>query len=176
MSSTEMIGFDANEEATILMGEYRNSHAAGPCVWDEVAKVVLGWEKFPMFDETRAARFWDCWKHTDVPEWIRIVLLSTYDNFYIKRENWPQLIEAFKTFCRERPEAFTHLQAYVDDLNKAGPEVTACCWHLTSICESPWEVYVNEEEGYAPYSMKTGDKHQEAFEVIAQWRSEQAAR
>jgi len=165
MSSTELIGIKDGKASDVL-GEYRNSHLAGSVIWDYIAKNYTRFERMPIsYNEKDLREFWDCWKTADhMPEWAKIVLLSTYDKVYVKRENLGKLIDAFVKFDETFPN--THCGSYAKDLKVNIDKIDGCCWYLTSITDDPWSEWDEETEEYVPYDFSSGDDHWELFEAM----------
>ncbi len=164
MSETVLYGLDDNN-SLMALGEYINSHLAAPTIWNVMARHV-GKDSFFSYgmSESETKAFWGVWKLPTVPTFEKIVMLSTYDNVWVSKENIVKLLDAFKEFIKTFPEANTHIPRYIQDIEKA-ENLKGVCWHISSIGEDPWFEW-NDEDEEVQYDFKSGDKHWELFEYL----------
>ena len=73
--------------------DFRNGHGSGPSIWELVSQVCTG-QKFRIFDTDN---FWPLYKSNKLSDSQRAVLLFTYDNNYVSRDN----IKMFAKACIE---------------------------------------------------------------------------
>ncbi len=155
MSYTTLFGIK-EDYSFIELGEYGNSHLGGTLIWDCYLK-YLGLDYFPFKD---SSGFWDVYKKEEVPVFEKIVLLSTYDLVYVKKENFGELISAFNEFANKYPK--THLRSYCHDIEKNKDQIIAICWSITSLSDNLWCTWENDTGKWINIS-KEGE-HWELFD------------
>jgi len=171
MSYTVLYGLDSKKELEEL-GEYTNSHLAAPTIWNVLARHI-GRDRLSYgMDESEMKAFWAVWKLPVVPVFEKIVMLSTYDNAYVSKENIPKLLDAYKEFIKTFPDVNTHIPSYIADIEKAD-NLNGLCWWTSSIGEDPWFEWDDEDEE-VQYDFNSGDKHWELFEYLESFKTEEA--
>ena len=178
MSETVLYGI--NSDGLKVLGEYRNSHLAGPCVWDQMARHI-GLDMMPIGfgpdGKEQLEKFWVLWELPVVPTFEKIVLLSTYDRVWVSEKNLSRLVTAFKEFINAFPESNTHLAKYVRDIENftsKDSDIKGICWHLSSMSEDTWSWFDDNDEE-VEYNFETGTKHWELFDdVLDQFQFEGA--
>jgi hypothetical protein len=164
MSETVLYKITKDYEIEVI-GEFRNSRLAGPVIWNKQARHI-GEDHFAFYlNEDKQQRFWASWRLKEVPMFEKIVLLSTYDNCYVKAENLSKLTNAFKEYVKAFPELNTHLQGYIDAIND-NLDSFGVCWHLTSITDCPWHDWDEDEEESKPHDFSKEGGHWELFEYL----------
>ena len=166
MSETTLYGLD-DKNSLEALGEYRNSHLGAPTIWNVLAR-HLGQDSY--MSCAASGELWAVWKRPEIPVFEKIVMLSTYDNAYVSKENIPKLLSAFKEFIKTFPDANTHIPSYIEDIEKAD-NLNGVCWWISSIGEDPWFEW-NDEDEEVEYDFKTGDKHWEVFEYLESYKPE----
>jgi hypothetical protein len=153
MSYTEMFGFNKEGNAYEL-ADIHNAWRGGMAVWNYLYEKYCGGD-FPMFGGNRGFEELNA-AFDKMPEFEQISLLSTYDNALIKRENFKQVIDAFRKFVGE-----TSLKEQADVIEEAleDDDCIAIGWNQTSVNGSPWTIYDKEKDEYIPYNLNIGDKH-----------------
>ena len=155
MSYTEMFGFNKEGNAYDL-ADIRNSWRGGMAVWNYLYNKYFG-ENFPSF--TFSGNPFDNLNKVfeDMPEHEQIVLLTTYDYALIKRENFQQVVDAFRKF---EGEASLKEQADVIEEALTDEDCMAIGWNQTSVNSAFWTGDYDEEiDEYTPYNINIGDKH-----------------
>lgn len=151
-----------------LIDEIPNSWRGAMFVWNDVAKRYCGLEGFSPFGLS-ASRVWNSHKNPRMPEWERIVLLTTMDNAVVFAKDIPALLEAFETYARERGGSFAEQAAAIRaDTFEEGD---AIAWNQTSVNCDVWcrdEEEIDENIVYHWYDTSTGTKH---FDVMEDARS-----
>ncbi len=163
--------------------EYKNSHGGAAfiwtCVYDRYAKdPAIKYDSWMMNSD----KLWPLWKDERLPEYMRLVLVSTFDNAIVEFEHLEKLAEYFKMFVEEfgRNEKVCHLLDYADQLKEISKTETpeSCqgiCFYQMSVSEDPWvyEKPIIDEDGdedyeCIPYDLTKGDKHWFIFSEYAE--------
>lgn len=154
MSYTEMFGFDKNGDAYYLE-DIENAWRGGMAIWNILYEKYFG-EKFPMFG---SGGFENLNKKFDImPEHEQIALQTTYDFALVKRENFSQVVDAFRKF-----EGETSLKEQADVIEEAlnNENCIAIGWNQTSVNDDNWVCYDYDEDKdeSIPYNINKGNKH-----------------
>jgi hypothetical protein len=147
------------------IGEVRNSWRGAMFVWNDVAKRYCGMEGFSPFG-SGASKVWNSFKNPRMPEWERIVLATTLDNALVFADDRIKLIEAFKTYARERGGSLGEQADVISATNFAPGDAIA--WNQTSVNCDVWcrmETETEDDVVYSWYDPQTGDKH---FDVMVE--------
>jgi hypothetical protein len=170
MSETVLYGIDKDWDL-IELGEYRNSHLGARTIWDSLSRHI-GWNGIAFgSSEEEMKKFWSLWKLPTVPTFEKIVMLSTFDNVWVKKKNINKLVNAFKEYINTLTDVSTHLPKYIEDI-QAASDLNGLCWYISSIGEDPWFEW-NEEDDQVGYDFKSGDKHWELFEYLNEFKFEE---
>lgn len=115
---------------------YQNAFQGAFNIWEEMTGHYLGLPTVPMFGNMQPV--WDLAESERVPLNDRIVMLSTFDNVMVRRENLPTLIAAFRDFATRFDPG--HLLAQAAALEKLvdDPTCYAVCWNQTSVNGDMW--------------------------------------
>ena len=175
MSSTTFYGIQKDTlgvpKVSVVLGEYKNSHLAGPTIWNIMAKEYSRFGSVPLAEKD-SKEFWNSWKNPVMPDWLRIVILSTYDHVYVKRGNWSRLTEAMNKFTDHYKDNNNHCQAYVEALSNASEDIIGCCWCITSLSDDPWRVWNEKTQEDEIYDLNIGTKHWELFDTcLDPWKT-----
>jgi len=133
--------------------DYSNSFLGAFLVWDEMSKKHLCM-KVPIQGNMRPV--WNLHKSESVPYCERILMMATFDNIMVKKENFTLLVDSIME-CDSRltghfRQNAVMIQSLLDD-----DDCIAICWNQTSVCASPWTVYDGEEG--RPYNIYKDTKH-----------------
>lgn len=182
MSYTELFAFDKTGNAS-KVEDIRNAWLGAMKIWRILESKYLPEYRLeyplsdffkrenPDFVPSRTSdmkdikEIWELAYDERLLEHERIVLLSTFDNVLVKRENFVRLIEAFRKF---EPGTSLPEQADVIEEESMKDDVIAIGWNQTSINADNWEYYdIDEEtdEGI-PYNCLSGEKHWWLFEGL----------
>ena len=129
--------------------DFRNSHGSAPVVWSKLfARYVDGSGPYPnsgyMF---RTEELWPLYKRKDIPEPLRRVLMMTFDDAYVARENYARAADDIRAFLAAfglDPSFANHWPA-IAELFDSNPECPAIGFRWTSVCEDPFGGPWNEE-------------------------------
>lgn len=109
---------------------------------------------------------WDLADDKRLSEHERIALFTTFDKILVKKENIPNVIEAFRNFGGE-----TSLPEQVDELEKLikDDNCIAIGWNQTSVNSDTWENYSYDEatDERIPYNCLNQKEHYWIFDVIS---------
>jgi len=183
MSSTQLYKFTKEGEAECF-GEVRNSFRGAMTVWN-----ILDERYLPPFTPSWAIgdepgktyhrssdmfggglkEVWALANGEDITKIDKIVLASTFDNVTVKKENIPELIEAFRAFegeCTIKEQA-----DLIEEELKNNPDLIAIAWNQTSVNCDTWDsdVMGKDEYGddyYPPYNILTEEKHWSMFDEL----------
>lgn len=164
MTTTTIYFLQKDDRKTV---DIKNAWRSAMYIWNDVAKRYCGLERFPLglFGDDRD-KMMAVWNFNDrnpgiMPEHVAITMLSTMDNILLEPSQWNRLVEAFEKYAVEHPDSSFGEQAAairevmsqlnVDDLTGIG-------WRQTSVCDSPWTSY-DEEDELQVYDPSSGDKH-----------------
>lgn len=112
---------------------------------------------------------WELADNKDVPINERIVMYTTFDDALVKRENFSEVIKAFREFGGE-----TSLPEQADILERilAQNDIIAVGWNQTSVNADTWGNIGGYDEStgeYIPYNCLTGNQH---FWVFDEFKEE----
>lgn len=187
MSCTELYAFDKTGNAK-LFDTVHNAWRGGMAVWRIMEErhlplcipdfVKRSWWYYPEMDEDEIIKrlglkpsrlalsdsksmeeIWELADNKNVPIIERVVMYTTFDGALVKRENFSEVITAFREFDGE-----TSLPEQADILEKmlAQNDIIAAGWNQTSVNLDTWDNiggYDESAEKYIPYNCLTGNQH-----------------
>jgi hypothetical protein len=178
--------------------EFHNSWGGAALIWDYFTEKYFPLKPGQKRWETGIGMgadlkpVWDLWKRKDLSEAERVVMMSTFDNVMVRKEDLNRLADAFEAVLvdmqRQIPELdkranHMHAQAEVfRKITKEQPDVQAICWQQTTCGDDPWyinpvipenydelteqeQIEFNDQEGN-PYNINTGTKHWFLYEEL----------
>ena len=192
MSYTELYAFDKTGKAK-LFGTVHNAWRGAMRVWRIMEErylplyipdfVKCSWWYYPEMDENEIIKklglkpsrlsdsksteeIWELADNKDVPINERVVMYTTFDGALVKRENFSEVIKAFREFVGE-----TSLPEQADILEKmfAQNDIIAAGWNQTSVNLDTWENIGGYDESagkYIPYNCLTGNQHFWVFDKL----------
>ena len=145
-------------------------------VKDDEIEEYLGHESSRLYafsDSGAMKDIWDLIENGKVSLTDKIVLGTTLDYVLVRRENIPNVIEAFEAFDKEH-EGMTNLKEQADGLRAfyEDEEVSAVGWNQTSVNGDDWsnagEMTYDGNGGMdrKPYNFNTGNKHWWLFDEL----------
>jgi hypothetical protein len=191
VSYTEIYKFNKIGNAEFI-GETQNSHLFHSSVWAIIEEKYLEpfipeWSKsFPSMKKDAYFRsstedmyeIWNVFDSKEISDIDRIVLGATFDNMIIKREDLPELIEAFKEFYIENVDLIVkannnktvglsigHIAEIVQKEMEDDPEMIAVGFGI-SLNGDNWEIYEDSNDECRPYNLFFDKKHHDLFEHI----------
>ncbi len=122
-------------------------------IWQIIGKRYLSWDFPPLFDETKMQKLWDLPKDKQIPEQVRIVLLSTFDRAVVRQGEIPRLVEAIQIFLREfDPKGRSNLPKQVKILTRLSKSarLSAVCWNQCTVIDDLWTVRKDTAKSLPP--------------------------
>jgi hypothetical protein len=148
--------------------QFGNSWGGAARIWDALYNKYL---KNPMLeydnwltDSSKPGnrRLWDLVDDSRLFDFEKAVHCATFDNFIVRRENFPRFCEHLREFSRAHPcGGVDHLPAWAAFIEKSDAEAVG--FHHTSVTGNPWVSYDEEKDESVPYDLRTGDKHAEVY-------------
>lgn len=160
MSYCELFAFKKNGIKSVA--EYQNSHGYLAYIWDALYKRYVS-KKNP----------WGSWLMDPEPLWAlkddmrlkpceRNILLCTFDNAMIKKEDFGKYTDSISEFLKlhTNTNRVNHLTKIIEDVSAIDDEsVISIGWYGMSVCENPWKEWNEENDEYTEYDISTGTKH-----------------
>lgn len=140
--------------------DYHNSWGGFAYIWDSI------WEKYlkrHMYDSwlTHSERLWDSINNLSIPNWVKLILASTFDDAIIEYDKLPVMSKYYDDFIKLFP--YEKRKCHLPEWSKMCLEIykdynsnncAGICFYSTSVNEDPWK----------DYDLSKGDKHWFVFE------------
>lgn len=160
MSYTTIYRVPEQGHLTIL-GEAHNSWHSAPYIWEALHNEYLYTEPEPepYQHHWQWRSSWKLSNQEDIPIPYRITLMTTFDRVMVKRENIPEVIDAFANFSKRFPYA-NNLGDQINILHKGLDDNTlfAVCWRQTSVTDA-WQILDKELDEYRYYDLARDTGH-----------------
>ena len=161
MSCTEIYKFN-REGFAEKAGSVYNAFRGAWTIWTTMEKrhlppfTIGGFTLSRLNTNDKVEEIWRLDANEAVPEHERIVLVSTFDKCLVKKEDLPEVIEAFRKF-----EGDTSLPEQADILEKllADDDCIAVGWNQTSVNSPFWIGFDEEKDEEVPYNCLTQTDH-----------------
>ena len=156
MSRTEMYFVGADGDVGRWM-DFHNSWRGAMRVWQTTAdELGIAWE--------------ETWAITDDLSQsiaLRAVMLSTFDNVMVRRENLFRLADYIDEWAKTVDDP-GHLLEQAVELREIAKDddIQAVCWNATSVNYSPWWVYETENDEGRAYNVDKDSKHWFLFDEL----------
>jgi hypothetical protein len=165
---SSMVLFTVKDNGDVVRCEsLRNSWLGAALVWTKLGEKYLGkfdpeneFKKSKMsgneFDPFGWKRTWDLQHNPKIEQQDWVVLMSTFDNIIIPRNQMLYVADHFEVFNEEFPSHFgacAHVLRQLYDEGSHGFAIQA-----TTVSENPWWIEEEGEYGH-PYNVKQGTKH-----------------
>ncbi len=187
MSRTEI--YAVTPEGDIeLEAEISNSYRGAMHVWTTLAVkyglVKPGEEGYLLIRPGLMNQVWKLRDDDRLTWWEKVVLLSTFDNVVILRDDLPRASEAFKAWSDANVIINTNGAREASSIGAQGLTMKrildhergfrGVCWNQTSVCANPWWVYdtSGEDEEGRPFNIDRDEKWWSLFDEFPQLRSE----
>lgn len=174
MSSCSLIEFRGGKPDTYE--DYGNSWGGAAFIWTAIFDKWLKDPNIPYDNwmNEKDRRLWDAWKRSDLPDFVKAVLVSTFDGAIVARENFAQYAADLRQFCELFPKGdrYCHLLKWADVISASDAEHIG--FHHTSVSEDPWQEWNEEKAEYVPYDLATGDDHFDVYQFLASPPAESA--
>jgi hypothetical protein len=155
---------------------YKNAFRGAFLIWGDFAvryNLASRDTRFNLLSSVEdAQKIWDLAdaKHS-LPRHHRIVMMATFDNYLCRSENFPELIDAFRTYHSElTPEdKMCHVAAWAESLAMFPSDSLGCGWQHTSVIANPWAVCLHndpEDPDYRPYNIHQDTTHTWLFDQL----------
>jgi len=148
---------------------FQNSWGGHAYIWDSIYKKYLkdpdkpDWQdNWLIMASKHDSKLWHTHEDLSIPQWIRTILVSTWDWSITERDKLPKYAGYLRRFCDVFPSgenAANHLPSWareIETIYKEKPGCVGICYHATSVSNDVWD-------GYNP---STGE-HFLTFEVIS---------
>jgi hypothetical protein len=122
--------------------EYRNAWGGAARIWDALFKAYVPKKHeydLWLVNNGNDKRLWDLATRPDLPMFERAVHASTFDHFYVRRENFTRFCADLRAFDAKYPvngHTVNHLPAWADAIEKLDAEAVG--FYGTSVSENPW--------------------------------------
>lgn len=130
--------------------EYRNAWRGAARIWDALFDRYLknpAVEYDSWIHTKNQQALWDLALDDRLTEFERAVHVSTFDRFYVSRENFPRFCEDLRKFVEKYPTGYEcHLKTWADAIEKI--DCDAISFYVTSVSENPWHKYDEEKDIY----------------------------
>ena len=146
--------------------EYCNAWGGFPYIWNSIWNKYIKQVEFDtwMMPENHSRLFGSVSK-PEIPGWIRLIMVSTFDNYITEYDKLPIIAQYYKDFVEMfSPEGdrVCHLFEWSEDCMKIYNEYNSnncagICFQATSINPDPWE----------DYDLSKENKHKFVFERYA---------
>lgn len=161
MSYTTLYAIDKNGDI-FSYKEYRNAHMGAMNVWILMQIKYKLQKSYSSFEEV-----WKLWKNEKVSMSDRITIASTFDNVYVKKENFQRLAEAFSDWSKSAKKIIYrddysgdivggqagHIEEQALDIRElANEDVVGVCWSQTSCGTYQWEYARDENDDPVPFN------------------------
>jgi hypothetical protein len=163
-----VVGVDGNVR---WQKDFRNSWRGAMLVWDKTAD-MLGVDKtwgFTASCPPYLKRVWAIVNDLSQPIALRAVVMATFDNVMVKRENLERLANYIEEWAKTVDDS-GHLLEQGAELRSLAidDDIRAVCWNATSVNCDPWWVYEtddDDDEG-RPYNVDRDTKHWFLFDEL----------
>lgn len=185
MSSTEVYGITKGGECVVI-GTTHNSFRGAMRIWKHLEDKYLPpfipewakntsaskekWSRCATVETDNMKEIWELFNSNNTSRVEDIVLGSTFDNVIVLKENFDELITAFREF-----EVDTTLPQQADIIEENRDNIIGVCWNQTTVCmgwHSPdryheCDVDLDEEDREPlPYNIYKDDIHWNLFDDL----------
>ncbi len=137
---------------------YNNSFLGAYLVWDKISRKYIDKDDpVPVAGDLQPV--WDLWKNPQVPLCERVLMLATFDNIMLRKENFGAFIDAMGKCDRGLTGHFyQNAKAIKEMLND--DDCIAVCWNQTSVNADAWQT-----DG-RPYNVNVDSEHWFLFDDL----------
>lgn len=174
MSYCSIITFEDGKAHAAL--DFSNSWGGAAYIWNALFERYLkdperpydNWLSRGMQDRS----LWDLADREDLEIFERSVHVSTFDLAIVRRENFRRYADDLLLFLERYPvpgKSVCHLPQWAKRIREFDekPEIEAVGFHHTSVTQSPWFQF-DENDEILPYDLNERDDHQEIYDRLAQ--------
>jgi hypothetical protein len=163
MSHTSVMAILKNGE-TEEIEELRNSWGSAPVIWGAMCKKYLGNEVNYLKQDTK---LWDLYKDPTISKRIRVVLLLTFDNFYVEKKDFKRMAEDIEFFMQnmDTGDGVNHWKD-IATIFRGDPHVVGIGFSWTSVCDNPFVKWDYENDKQIPINLDDFESVYAEMEVI----------
>ncbi len=160
MSRTEIYAVEQNGDV-VAFDDVQNAWLGGMHVWDKLSESYSFNESlFQGFEKT-----WGAFNKGVYETFEDIVLGSTFDMVWVKKENINKLMESFIKYCDKYEGSNLLKQVEIFKEIQKDDDYIGVAWCQTSVADDLWDYgYDEDSDESIPYNINKGDKHWELFE------------
>lgn len=144
MSRTELY-IVKNTGELELYKEFGNSHRGASLLWSNLCKKYLDSPYgHILLSKEGLDKLWRLDRDPKVPKELRILHISTFDHFLIRKENLQQFIDACEeVYKKDYFEDLGHFRDYPEVFRGIMKleNIMAIAWNQTTVCTDVWCVY-----------------------------------
>ena len=149
------------------IAEYLNAWGSAARVWESLREQYLPEQATFLYD---TQRIWDLWRREDLPDHVRLVLLSTFDCAVIEGERLAEMAAYLRAFVSDFPtDRVDNLPKIAGDLERLAEEkrdLLGVCFHQTSVTDDIWLSWNEEKEERETYDFLHGERHFGVFSSL----------
>lgn len=170
MSYTEIYKVKKDGDV-VMIDEVRNAHRGAWSVWAILEERHLPTTEITRLftipsQENKQKEIWDLAYNEKIPLHERMVLLSTFDNAIVSKQNIPDLLESFRKFDGET--SLKEQANIIEETFKNDDDMIGIAWNETSVNGDAWlspnlTIDENGVEDYPVYNIFRDEGH---FEIL----------
>ena len=158
-----------------LYKEFGNSHRGASLLWNNLTKKYINTSySWISMKKKEMERLWRLDQDPRVSREEKVIFISTFDHFLIKKENLHLFIEACEEVYKKNYfEDIGHFKNYPEVMREIMKleDVIAIAWNQTSVCSDVWYVYdvcTHCDDGtiQRDYNILKDKNHQFLFEYL----------
>lgn len=167
MSATEI--FTAGPDGELHnTHDFRNAWRGAMSLWTYLGETRLGWEHLPLFSAESMRPLWNLADDPDLPEHLRLALVTTFDSVVVPRKHMRVVGEALRKAGEELRAAgkLTHLHmqgelllSLLGEPDEGAQPVHYVAWNQTNVNADVWR-YCG-----APYDTEDGEPTRRAWRL-----------
>lgn len=149
-----------------IVGEFQNAYRFAYNIWQRISQAYF-FEDISLSDLSSIQKVWDIHLDRRANVYDRIVMMTTFDKVMVKKENFDALIDAFSDFSSRYPDPGS-LPEQIEFIKELKEDETciAICWQATSVTDSPWHIYEDDEDDYRGYDLSRDEGHWFLFDKL----------
>lgn len=154
---------------------YKNAFGGVPFIWEEIFNKYLKNPQIPYdsWMQDRGKRLWEAPKDENIPRWLRVILLATFDRAIIEYNKLPGIAALYRHFITIFPpkSGVCHLPEWASMCESVYTQETentcsGVCFYGGSGSADLWEIHDNELETCRPYDLSKDEEHWFVYEEM----------
>jgi hypothetical protein len=127
--------------------ELRNAWGSAPYVWDYLFKSYID-SSGNFLLENNSKKLWSLWKRSDIPPFLRTILVMTFDRAYVSKKNYLRASQDIRNFLNiyNNTDVVNHWNP-IAAFFESDPDYPAIGFWMTSVSENPFDGNWNEKKG-----------------------------